>query len=160
MELTKSLGINIVDIIIYCSIFFIIFILVKKFLVTPIEKILDERAKAIHEINQNAKRADDKLLSSSDSAKKTISNAKEEANNILSQAKEEAQKEAEIIITEARNKAKQIIEQANEKQKADAETLENKINIESSLKAKSILEKLLKGKNTISINDIDSIKND
>jgi len=103
--------------------FVLAFWVIKKFAVTPIVKMLNERRKAIEDgvslgekLRQEAQEMEEKVSKELSAARikadEIIEDAKETARSAVKAGEEDAVKKADEIIEDARNKTKQEIEAA------------------------------------------------
>lgn len=103
--------------------FVLAFWVIKKFAVTPIVKMLNERRKAIEDgvslgekLRQEAQEMEEKVSKELSAARikadEIIDEAKETARSAVKAGEEDAVKKADEIIEDARNKTKQEIEAA------------------------------------------------
>jgi len=118
-----TLGFSTSAFIIQLITFVLAFWVIKKFAVTPIVKMLNERRKAIEDgvslgekLRQEAQEMEEKVSKELSAARikadEIIDEAKETARSAVKAGEEDAVKKADEIIEDARNKTKQEIEAA------------------------------------------------
>ena len=118
-----TLGFSTSAFIIQLITFVLAFWVIKKFAVTPIVKMLNERRKAIEDgvslgekLRQEAQAMEEKVSKELSAARikadEIIDEAKETARSAVKAGEEDAVKKADEIIEDARNKTKQEIEAA------------------------------------------------
>ena len=108
------ISVNIWNILISIANLVILYLLVKRFLFKPVQKMLSDRQKAVDKVYDEANAArqeaiDDKILYS-----EKLANAKTEANDIIRTANERANAISEDIISDARSKANAALRKADE----------------------------------------------
>ncbi len=90
----------------------ILFLLVKKFLFGPVNKILAKREQEINENYDAAQQAQTLADESKKEWEEKLSGAKMEADSILSEATQNAKTRSEKIVSEAKVQAERIVNQA------------------------------------------------
>jgi len=97
----EALGINIVDIVIYMVLFFILFSVINSKLIKPLLVIIEKRRTELKEITEKQTSLDQKAIDFDEQQKTT-----------RTKLKEETQEETDRIITAAKDEAFNIIEKA------------------------------------------------
>lgn len=108
-ELIQTFGINWKLLLIQLANFAVVVFILKRFVYSPISKILKERRGEIERGIQNAKDAEEKLRISGEMREKILSDAKNEAVGIVKRAEEIATKRKEEIVREAAMKSEAIV---------------------------------------------------
>lgn len=91
----------------------ILFILLRIFLFKPINKIMDDRTKAIQDDIESARKAKEDADAIKTEYTQTLANTRSEAQQILARAREEASNAKKEMIEESEDEARQIIDNAN-----------------------------------------------
>jgi F-type H+-transporting ATPase subunit b len=91
----------------------ILFVVLRLFLFKPINKIMDERTKAIQDDIDSAKRSRDEAEALKIEYKQTLADTKAEAQQILVKAREDASAAKQEMISESEEQARHIIDTAN-----------------------------------------------
>ncbi|MBL7058647.1 F0F1 ATP synthase subunit B [Patescibacteria group bacterium] len=111
--------------------FGIVFFVLYRFVITPLQKVMKERTKKIEKSLEDAKSIDKKFAQAKIDTEKIIHDARKEANDILEQARIEADKKQEEYIDKAKKQITEIISQ--EKQKMQLEKLNTIAEIKSDI---------------------------
>lgn len=101
----------------------ILFLLVKKFLFKPVNRMLEQRAKQIEEDSQGAAKARSEAEAMREEYERQLSEARETAGEIIQSANHKATLRSEEILNEAQAKAGEMLKKADaqiakERQKA------------------------------------------
>lgn len=137
----------------------ILFLLLKKFLFKPINKILDERASEIEGSYNDARKANDEAVSLKNEYEQKLMSAKAEADGIIKNAVEAADRRSEAIVDEANEKARMIAEKSrkqamNDKQNAIEEAKKDIVTIAIDAAEKIVGKKLTSDDDEELISDI------
>ncbi len=108
----------------------ILFLLLRHFLIKPVNDIMEKRAQIISDGLQNAKNAQDDAMKMKQEYADALSGAKEESAQIIEKARKEAKTEYERIVQEADKKAVGIIESAKADIRIEREQTMNKLQSE------------------------------
>lgn len=158
MQALDVISVNLWQIVISLTNLILLFLLVKKFLFGPVEKMLQKRQ---DDIDSRYKDADEaKKKASEDEAKWSdkLKNADAEAEEIIKNASDSAKINGDKIILDAREKADGIVKQAEEKARlemiAARESIKKEIvDVSSELASKLIMRELNKDDHKELIND-------
>ncbi|MBR5272049.1 MAG: F0F1 ATP synthase subunit B [Clostridia bacterium] len=123
----------------------ILFLLVKKFLYKPVQKMLAKRQGTIDGEYDAAKQAKEQALADQAAYEEKLKNAKQEADEVIKSAVDIANERQQEIIADARDKAQGIIRQAQsdaelEMKKAES-TIKREIVDVSTLLTEKMLER-------------------
>ena len=138
--------------------FAIVFAVLYKFALKPLQKVMEERSEKIEKSLENAKIIDGKLTKAEEEYNKTISKARKEANEILNNANEQAQKNKEETITKTKEEIGIIINKEKEAIRKEKENILHDIRKEASELVILAAEKLLNKKLENNQEDKDFIK--
>lgn len=123
----------------------VLYLLMKKFLIQPVNGIMEKRKAMIEEQMGRARDSENQAMKLKESYEKIISTAENESDKIIEAAKADAKLERERMLKEANNEAERILTTARNNAKADQEkTLEE---TRSQIAGLAVLaaEKLLSG---------------
>lgn len=109
--LFSGFGVNAVAFLSQLVSFGIVFIILQRFLLPAVIKMLDQRQAVIREGVENAEKAKRDLAEANDRAEQILTEARREAQQTIDRAAKVAQDEASRIQEEARQKAEQIGQQ-------------------------------------------------
>lgn len=143
MQSLEIISVNIWQIIISLCNLLILFLILKRFLYKPVNKVLRERREEIADSYAAADAAEKHALESKEEWEKRLHNAEAEANEIMKNASAAADRKQDRIINEAKNKATLIIHQAEseaklQKKKAEAEMKSEIVDVSSAIAEKMI----------------------
>ncbi|MBE7046210.1 MAG: F0F1 ATP synthase subunit B [Ruminococcaceae bacterium] len=158
MQALDVISVNFWQIIISLTNLILLFLLVKKFLFGPVERMLQKRQ---DDIDNRYKDADEaKKRASEDESKWSdkLKNADAEAEEIIKNASDSAKINSDKIILDAREKADNIVKQAEEKARLEMigarESIKKEIvDVSSELASKLIMRELNKDDHKELIND-------
>lgn len=91
----------------------ILFLLFKKFLFAPVNKIIDERKAQVSKTYEDADAALEKAKNMENEYTEKLASAKEESAEMIKAASKKAQQRSDEIIAEAKNEAAGIVTKAN-----------------------------------------------
>ena len=117
MQSSEVISVNIWQIIISICNLLILFIILKKLLFKPVQKMLAQRQGIIDKSLEEAKQADEEAQKSKKLYEEKLKGADDEAAGIISEAKNRAQRKSDKIVAGAKEKADDIVSRA----RADAE---------------------------------------
>ena len=106
------INVNIWSMLISLANLLIIYLLIKKFLFKPIEKILDERKNQVDTIYEDAHKAKEEAEESSRTYAKKLENADSEAEQIIKAAVAKGNEMSDEIISDAHTQADSILDKA------------------------------------------------
>ncbi|MDO8504113.1 MAG: F0F1 ATP synthase subunit B [bacterium] len=122
MEVLKEFGVQPILLFAQAVNFLVLFLLLRKFLFTPLIRVLDERRLKIQKAMEDTQKAQDLLSDAQDKSTRAIKDAKDEAKLLVT----DATKNAQLLVMEAREKTQKDItamltetEQKIAKQKED-----------------------------------------
>lgn len=121
----------------------ILFLLLKKFLFKPINKVLDERAR---QIESDYKAAEDEHTSAQKLKKEyedKLKSAKAQADDIIKAAVDTANERSSSIVSDANSEARSIIEKSNKQIERDKEATMQEIKKDIASIAMDAAEKIL-----------------
>ncbi len=91
----------------------ILYLIVKHFLFSPIQKMIAQRQNEVKAIYDHAEKAQQDAMQMKEEYTRHLENAKDEANEILKNANKKAALRSEEIIREAQEKAQNIVSRAD-----------------------------------------------
>lgn len=91
----------------------ILYLVIKKFLFGPIQKIIESRENEVQNLYDTAEQAKNDAVALKEEYSQHLANAKDEANEILKNANKKATVRSEEIIRDAQEKAAAIIARAD-----------------------------------------------
>lgn len=97
----------------------VLFLLLKKFLFKPINKVLDDRKSEIEGSYASAKKANDEAIELKNEYEEKLLSAKIEADGIIKSAVETADRRSTAIVDEASEKARVIVESGKKQAERD-----------------------------------------
>ena len=121
----------------------ILFFILKKLLVKPMQKMLDERAKEIQSSYDKADEAKNEAEKLKSDYEERMASAHEKAECILSEAVQNASLRSDMIVKEAHEKATDMIERAEKNIEAQKESAFNSLKGEISSMAVDIAKKVI-----------------
>ena len=149
MQSLEVISVNIWDILISLANLLIIFLLFKKFLYKPVQKILDKRKGTIDEQYTAAEEAKKSALADKEAYETKLKSVKNEADEMIKSAAATADRRSAKILDDAKEKADGIIRQAQneaelEKKKA-ADEIKHEIADVSALLTEKVLGREING---------------
>ncbi len=121
----------------------ILFLLLKKFLFKPVNKVLDERAEEIENSYKEAENTKSEAQSMRTEYENKLHGAQKEADGIIKSAVETANRRSDSIVSEANEQAKHIIEKSQKQIERDKENAINEAEADIASIAVDIAEKIL-----------------
>jgi len=138
----EALGINLFSLIVYVVLFFIIYRLLKKYLLPGLSKSISERQKLIAD-NISLQKKLEEEEANLEKENKAFQQKLVKANKIKEQELiDKANKEAEAIITTAKNKSKIVLEDAQTAAKLAEDKLNKQFDERVAKKAAALLQEL------------------
>ena len=101
----------------------ILFVLMKKFLFQPVNNILESRAKAIRDSEEQARRDRESAQQLRDTYEQKLSQAREEADQLLAQARTRGDALYQETVSDAKAQARRILSENTERCRRDRETM-------------------------------------
>jgi F-type H+-transporting ATPase subunit b len=123
--------------------FLIIVLILRKFLFTPLKKMLDERKRKIEQSLQDAENAKIILKNASEEKKNILARAKISADMLIATVKVSIKETKEKAITETKYRSEQIINDAKQKAAIEFESMNKKIGKMSMDISGKIISKIL-----------------
>jgi F-type H+-transporting ATPase subunit b len=127
MEILQKFGLEVKLFLFQLINFLIIVFILKKFLFTPLKKILDGRKRKIEQSLRDAENAKIILKNASEEKKNIISNAKISADMLMATVKVLIKETKEKAIIETKHRSEQIIDDAKQKAATEFESMNKKI---------------------------------
>lgn len=131
----------------------ILFLIIKHFLFGRVNKVLEERSKAVSDTYKNADEANEKAHELEQQYAELMAGAKEKSAQIISDATKKAQRHSDEIVMQAKSEASAIKAKADEDIERQRQRAVNQIRDEISDIAVAVAEKLVE-------REIDSRDND
>ena len=148
MQTLDVISVNLWQIIISLANLVIIYIIIKKFLFKPVEKVVEKRKNEIDMQYENASKAEQSAEENKNAWENKMKSAKEEAESIIKDAEAVAYNRGEKIVEQANEKADSIIRRAEKEAELEYKKSEEKIKKEivdvSSMLAEKILDREIK----------------
>jgi F-type H+-transporting ATPase subunit b len=123
--------------------FLIIVFILKKFLFTPLKKMLDGRKRKIEQSLQDAENAKIILKNASEEKKNILAKAKRSADMLMATVKASIKETKEKAIIETKHRSEQIIDDAKQKAATEFEGMNKKIGKMSVDISRKIISKVL-----------------
>jgi F-type H+-transporting ATPase subunit b len=123
--------------------FLIIVFILKKFLFSPLKKVLDERKRKIEQSLQDAENAKVALENAGEEKKRILADAKIGADKLMASVKVSADETKEKTLSEAKFRSQQIVEEAKNRAAAEFENMNKQIGKMSVDVSSKILSKVL-----------------
>ena len=143
MQTLDVISVNIWQIIISLLNLLILFIIIKKFLYKPVNKVLQERQEQIDESYNAANLAKKEAQKDKAAWEEKLKGAKDDAEDILKKAKENADIRTEKLIEEAQDEADMIIRRAKDEAELERKKAEEGIKREIVDVSMLLTEKML-----------------
>lgn len=121
----------------------ILFLLLKKFLFKPVNKVLDERAQEIENSYKEAENTKSQAQSMRAEYENKLSGAQKEADGIIKSAVETANRRSDSIVSEANEQAKHIIEKSQKQIERDKKNAINEAEADIASMAVDIAGKII-----------------
>lgn len=143
MQTLDIISVNIWNIVISLCNLLIIFLVVKKFLFAPVQKMLDSRREKIENDYLEAKQAVTEANAARSEYEQKLADARDTADGIIKDATAGANRRADEIVDEAKQKAAVIIKRAEEDAELEMKKARGAIRHEIADVSVKISEKLI-----------------
>lgn len=143
MNILDTIGINVIDMAIYFVLFVILLVLVKKFLVKPVTKMLDERQAAVRKIEEDLGKAGLTINESEETAKSNLVTSKKQGDELIEKSKKSAEEQRAELIEEAKAEAAKIVKKAKEYEELTKAQLQKEFDAKVKSEAKKVLVAVL-----------------
>lgn len=143
MQTLDIVSVNLWLILISLANLLLIFLIVKKFLFQPVQKMLDQRQKEVDDRYSAAARAQASAEADQKEWAETVAGAKAEADGIVRKAVESAKNREEKILTDAKVQADHIVRQAQSEAELERRKAEEEIKREIVEVSGALTEKML-----------------
>jgi len=140
----EKLGIQPIPLILQVINFLILLFILKKFLYSPILKMLDERKKKIEEGLAYSEKMKSDFAKSENKRAEIVAKGKLEAQKMIADAGKEAKRKENEIITKAQQEAKELIGKAEKEISLMREKLEKDLHKRAVEIAARMVEKIIK----------------
>ena len=120
MQSLEIISVNIWSILVSLANLLIMFLILKRFLFKPVQKMLAARKQQVDQIYQDAKENRDSAINMKQEYEARLATAREEADGLVRNAVQTAQRKGDAIVAEANNQASHL------KQKAEQEIAQEK----------------------------------
>jgi len=127
MEIIQKFGLEVKLFLFQIVNFLIIAFILKKFLYTPLKKMLDERKYKIEQSLSDAENAKIILENANEERKKILLEARNSADILTETVKVSIEETKEKSVAEAKRRSEQILEDARQKAKTEFEIMNNQI---------------------------------
>ncbi len=148
MQALEVISVNFWQIIISLLNLTIMFLILKKLLFKPVQKMIAQRQSAVDAQYENAANAEREANENKVKWEEKLSSAKDEADTIIKSASENAARRGDEIVAEAKEKADGIIRQAKEEaqleRKKATDGIKKEIADVSTLLSEKMLEREIK----------------
>ena len=120
MQSLEIISVNIWSILVSLANLLIMFLILKRFLFKPVQKMLAARRQQVDQIYQDAKENRDSAINMKQEYEARLATAREEADGLVRNAVQTAQRKGDAIVAEANSQASHL------KQKAEQEIAQEK----------------------------------
>ena len=120
MQSLEIISINIWSILVSLANLLIMFLILKRFLFKPVQKMMAARKQQVDQIYQDAKENRDSAINMKQEYEARLATAREEADGLVRNAVQTAQRKGDAIVAEANSQASHL------KQKAEQEIAQEK----------------------------------
>ena len=120
MQSLEIISVNIWSILVSLANLLIMFLILKRFLFKPVQKMLAARKQQVDQIYQDAKENRDSAINMKQEYEARLATAREEADGLVRNAVQTAQRKGDAIVAEANSQASHL------KQKAEQEVAQEK----------------------------------
>lgn len=114
MQTLEIVSANLWEILISLANLLILFVLFKKFLYKPVQKVLDERQAQVNKIYDDAQQDKDAAAGMKQEYEERLDTAREEADTLVRNAVQTAQRKSDQIVSEANSHASHLKQKAEE----------------------------------------------
>ena len=143
MEAQNIISINIWQIVISLANLVILFLILRRFLFKPVQKVLKERQSAIDDRYAKADEAVRNAENSKAAWQMKMDNADEEARELVKKVADSAERSSDALLQEAKNRAGAIVSQAREEARLERRKAEEGIRGELAGLSTELASKLL-----------------
>ena len=120
MQSLEIISVNIWSILVSLANLLIMFLILKRFLFKPVQKMMAARKQQVDQIYQDAKENRDSAINMKQEYEARLATAREEADGLVRNAVQTAQRKGDAIVAEANSQASHL------KQKAEQESAQEK----------------------------------
>lgn len=120
MQSLEIISVNIWSILVSLANLLIMFLILKRFLFKPVQKMMAARKQQVDQIYQDAKEKRDSAINMKQEYEARLATAREEADGLVRNAVQTAQRKGDAIVAEANSQASHL------KQKAEQEIAQEK----------------------------------
>lgn len=120
MQSLEIISVNIWSILVSLANLLIMFLILKRFLFKPVQKMMAARKQQVDQIYQDAKENRDSAINMKQEYEARLATAREEADGLVRNAVQTAQRKGDVIVAEANSQASHL------KQKAEQEIAQEK----------------------------------
>lgn len=120
MQSLEIISVNIWSILVSLANLLIMFLILKRFLFKPVQKMMAARKQQVDQIYQDAKENRDRAINMKQEYEARLATAREEADGLVRNAVQTAQRKGDAIVAEANSQASHL------KQKAEQEIAQEK----------------------------------
>ncbi len=120
MQSLEIISVNIWSILVSLANLLIMFLILKRFLFKPVQKMMSARKQQVDQIYQDAKENRDSAINMKQEYEARLATAREEADGLVRNAVQTAQRKGDAIVAEANSQASHL------KQKAEQEIAQEK----------------------------------
>ena len=120
MQSLEIISVNIWSILVSLANLLIMFLILKRFLFKPVQKMMAARKQQVDQIYQDAKENRDSAINMKQEYEARLAAAREEADGLVRNAVQTAQRKGDVIVAEANSQASHL------KQKAEQEIAQEK----------------------------------
>ena len=120
MQSLEIISVNIWSILVSLANLLIMFLILKRFLFKPVQKMMAARKQQVDQIYQDAKENRDSAINMKQEYEARLATAREEADGLVRNAVQTAQRKGDAIVAEAKSQASHL------KQKAEQEIAQEK----------------------------------
>ena len=120
MQSLEIISVNIWSILVSLANLLIMFLILKRFLFKPVQKMMAARKQQVDQIYQDAKENRDSAINMKQEYEARLATAREEADGLVRNAVQTAQRKGDAIVAEANSQARHL------KQKAEQEIAQEK----------------------------------
>lgn len=120
MQSLEIISVNIWSILVSLANLLIMFLILKRFLFKPVQKMMAARKQQVDQIYQDAKKNRDSAINMKQEYEARLATAREEADGLVRNAVQTAQRKGDAIVAEANSQASHL------KQKAEQEIAQEK----------------------------------
>ena len=143
MQTLEVISINLWQILISLANLILLFLILKKFLFAPVNKVLEQRNAAVDEQYAAAAAAQEEAENNRDTWEQKLKTADTQAEAILQKASEKAHNRGDRIIAEAQEKADSILRKAEveaelERKKAESDIKQEIVDVSAALAEKML----------------------